>query len=85
MRKYVFFSTLVLFLYGCQTGGKSDSIEKPTQKTSPQKSSDGLILTVADETITSDEIITAALELLRPIAQNSDFERFKQQAEPQLE
>lgn len=85
MRKYVFLSALVLFLYGCQTGGKSDSIEKSTQKTSSQKSSDGLSITVTDETITSDEIITAALELLRPIAQNSNFERFEQQAEPQLE
>jgi hypothetical protein len=85
VRKYVFLTMLTLFLYGCQTGGKSDSIEKSTQKTSPQKSSDGLVLTVADETITSDEIITAASELLRPIAQSSDFENFKQQAEPQLE
>ena len=84
MRKFAFLTALVLFLYGCQTGGKSDSIEIPTQKTSPQKSSDGLFLTVADETITSNEIIMAALELLRPIAQSSDFERFKQQAEPQL-
>ncbi|MHC4110711.1 MAG: peptidylprolyl isomerase [Planctomycetota bacterium] len=85
MRKYVILSALVLFLYGCQTGGKSDSIEKSTQKTIPQKSSDGLFITVADETITSDEIIMAALELFRPIAQNSNFEHFKQQAEPQLE
>lgn len=85
VRKYVFLTTLALFLYGCQTGDKSDSIEKSTQKTDPQKPSDGLVLTVADETITSDEIITAASELLRPIAQSSDFENFKQQAEPQLE
>lgn len=84
MRKYVFLSALVLFLYGCQTGGKSDSIEKPAQKTSLQKSTDGLVLTVADETITSDEIVMAATGLLRPIAQSSNFERFKQQAEPQL-
>ncbi len=84
MHKYVFLSALVLFLYGCQTGGKSDSIEKPAQKTRLQESADGLVLTVADETITSDEIVMAATGLLRPIAQNSDFERFKQQAEPQL-
>ncbi len=84
MRKFVFLTALVLFLYGCQTGGKSDSIEKPAQKTSLQKSSDGLVLTVADETITSDEIVMAATGLLRPIAQSSNFERFKLQAEPQL-
>lgn len=84
MRKFAFLTALVLFLYGCQTGGKSDSIEKPAQKTSPLKSSDGLVLTVADETITSDEIVMAATGLLRPIAQSSNFERFKQQAEPQL-
>ncbi len=84
MCKFAFLTALVLFLYGCQTGGKSDSIEKPAQKTSLQKSSDGLVLTVADETITSDEIVMAATGLLRPIAQSGDFERFKLQAEPQL-
>lgn len=84
MRNFVILSVLMLFLYGCQTGGKSDSIEKPAQKTILQKSSDGLVLTVADETITSDEIVTAATGLLRPIAQSSNFERFKLQAEPQL-
>jgi hypothetical protein len=84
VRKFAFLTALVLFLYGCQTGGKSDSFEKPAQKTSLQKSPDGLVLTVADETITSDEIITTALELFRPIAQSGDFERFKLQAEPQL-
>ncbi len=52
---------------------------------SPQKSSDDLVLTIADETITSDEIITAASALLMPIAQSSNFENFKQQAKPQLE
>jgi hypothetical protein len=72
-------------LYGCQTGGKSDSIEKSTKKTSPQKSSNDPVLTIADETITSGEIITAASEQLRPIAQSSDYENFKQQAKPQLE
>jgi hypothetical protein len=76
---------LSLFLYGCQGGDKSDSIEKSTQKTNPQKSSDGLVLTVADETITSDEIITAASALLMPIAQSNNFENFKQQAKLQLE
>jgi hypothetical protein len=85
VRKYVILITLAFFLYGCQSGDKSDSIEKSTQKTRPQKSSDGLVLNVADETITSDEIITAASELLKPIAQNSNFENFKQQAKPQLE
>jgi len=85
VRKYVFLTTLALFLYGCHGGDKSDSIEKSIQKTSPQKSSDGLVLTVADETITSDEIITAASALLMPIAQSSNFENFKQQAKLQLE
>ena len=83
MRKFAFLTltALVLFLYGCQTGGKP---EKPAQKTGPQESSGGLVLAVAGETITNDEIIMAAIEQLRPIAQSSNFERFKQQAEPQL-
>ncbi len=85
MRKCAVLTTLVLFLYGCQTGGKSDPIEKSPQKTNPQKSPEGPVLTVADETITSDEIITASLELMRPLAQISDYENFKKQAKPQLE
>ena len=83
MRKFAFLTltALVLFLYGCQAGGKP---EKPAQKTNPQESSGGLVLAVAGETITSDGIIMAAIEQLRPTAQSSNFERFKQQAEPQL-
>jgi hypothetical protein len=72
-------------LYGCQTGDKYDSIEKSTQKTNPQKSSDDPSLTVADETITSDEIIKAASALMMPTAQNSNYENFIQQAKPPLE
>ena len=85
MHKFAFLTVLLLFLYGCQAGGKSDSIEKSTRKTSLQESSDGLVLTVAGETITSGEIILAATESLKPIAQGSDYERFRQQAKPQLE
>lgn len=86
MHKYVFLITLMLLLYGCEGGSKPvDTEEKLAQKTSPQKSSDSLVLTVADETITSDEIITAASERLNPIAQGSNYEQFKQQAKPELE
>ena len=85
MRKFAFLTVLVLLINGCQTGGKSDSIKKSTQKASPQESTGALVLTVASESITSDEIVAAALELMRPIAQNSDYERFKQQAGPRLQ
>jgi len=85
VRKFAFLTALVLFLYGCQGGGNpADTVEKLPEKTNITKSSEGLVLTVAGETITSDEIITAATEPLWPIAQTSDLERFKQQAEPQL-
>ena len=85
MHKFVSLTVLLLFLYGCQAGGKPDSIEKSTRKTGLQESSDGLVLTVAGETITSDEIIMIATEPFKPIAQSSDYERFRQQAKPQLE
>lgn len=85
MHKYAVLTTLLLFSYGCQTGGKSGSVEKTAQKINPQKSPEGPVLTVAGETITSEEVIAAALELLRPIAQRSNYENFKQQAKPQLE
>ena len=85
MRKYAVLTTLALLLYGCQTGGRSGSIEKSAKKTNPLESPNSPVLTVADETITSDEVITASLELMRPAAQISDYENFKQQAKPQLE
>ena len=85
MRQFAFLTALALFLHGCQGGGNpAETKEKLPEKTNITKSSEGLVLTVAGETITSDEIITAATELLRPIAQTSDFALFKQQAEPQL-
>lgn len=83
MRKLVFLTALVLFLYGCQTGGKSNSIDKSTNKTSLQKSSESPVLTVAGETITADEIVLDAKELLI-IPLSSDYERFKQEIEPEL-
>jgi len=64
VRKLAFLTALLLFLYGCQAGGKPDSIEKSTRKTGLQESSDGLVLTVAGETITSDEIIMKSILFL---------------------
>jgi hypothetical protein len=83
VRKLVFLTTLGLFLYGCQTGGRPDSIEKSTQKTSPEKSSYSPVLTIAGETITIDDIVLDAKELLM-IPLSSDYERFKQEIEPEL-
>jgi parvulin-like peptidyl-prolyl isomerase len=85
VRKYVVLTALVLLLCGCQGGGKSDSVKQSAKNTNPQNSPNSPVLTVADETITSDEVITASLELMRPVAQISDYENFKLQAKPQLE
>lgn len=85
MRRYVFLSVIMLFVYGCQNNSKSDSIEKPVQNTNLTKSSEGLVLTIAGDSITSDEIITSAIEQLRQLAQGMDYERFKEQVKPQLQ
>lgn len=83
MRKFAFLTASLLFLYGCQAGSESDSIKKATQGL--QESSDGLVMTIAGETITSEEIILVTMEQLKPIAQGSDYERFRQQAKSKLE
>ncbi len=85
MRKFVLFSMSALFLYGCQNNSKLETIKKPAQKTNLTKTPEGLVLTVAGESITSDEIITDAAEQLRPIAQSMDYEFFKIQVKPLLQ
>ncbi len=85
MRKCLLSSVILFFLYGCQNSNKSDSIEKPALKTNLTKTSDGLVLTIAGESITSEEIITDAAEQLRPFAQSMDYERFKTQVKPLLQ
>ena len=84
MRTYALLTALALFLYGCQNGSKPDSIEKTTHKASLQKTDDGFSLTIADETITSKEIVMDVMDQLRSIPQTSDYELFKRQVEPQL-
>jgi hypothetical protein len=83
MRKFSFLTALLLFMYGCQGGSESDTTKKATQ--SLQEASDGLVLTIAGETITSEEIISVTMEQLKPIAKSGDYERFRQQAGVQLE
>ncbi|MHC4641190.1 MAG: peptidylprolyl isomerase, partial [Planctomycetota bacterium] len=85
MRAFVLLSLLVFFLNGCQNNSKSDSIEIPVQKTNLTKTSEGLVLTIAGESITSDEIVRAATEQLNPLSHSMDYERFKKQLEPHLQ
>jgi hypothetical protein len=84
VRNYALLTLLALFLYGCQNGGKSDTVEKTTHKASLQKTADTLTLTIAGETITSKEIVMDVTEQLRSIPQTSDYELFKRQVEPRL-
>ncbi|NIP26071.1 MAG: hypothetical protein GWN67_17025 [Phycisphaerae bacterium] len=84
MHKHALLTMMALLMCGCQGGGKSDSTKKSAKKTNLQNLPNSPVLTVADETITSDEIITASLELMRPVAQNTDYENFKNQVKPQL-
>jgi parvulin-like peptidyl-prolyl isomerase len=93
MRKCAFLTALVLLLtYGCGGGSKPRFTEEElaiiplAQREGLPQASDGFVLAVGDETITSDEIITEPLlDHFRPIAQKSSFEQFKEQARPELE
>jgi parvulin-like peptidyl-prolyl isomerase len=93
MRKCAFLTALVLLLtYGCGGGGKPKFTEEElaliplAQREGLPEASDGFVLAVGGETITSDEIITEPLlDHFRPIAQKSSFEQFKEQARLELE
>lgn len=71
-----------LLTAGCGGSYKPKSTE---EKTGLPEASGGFVLMVGGETVTSDGIIGSLMEQLRPIAQASDFERFKEQAGPQVE
>ena len=92
MRKCVFLSALVLLLMsGCGGSDKPRLTEEElaripfAQKTGLPEASGGFVLAVGGETVTSDEVIAPLIEHLKPIAQRSDFERFKEQARGQVE
>jgi parvulin-like peptidyl-prolyl isomerase len=93
MRKCAFLTVLVLLLtYGCGGNSKPKFTEEElaliplAQREGLPEASDGFVLAVGGETITSDEIITEPLlDHFRPIAQKSSFEQFKEQARPELE
>jgi len=92
---------VLLLIDGCGGSSKPKFTEEElaripfTQKTGLPEASGEFVLAVGGETITSDEIIESLIEhnvlvvplieRLRPIAQTNDFERFKQQANPEVE
>lgn len=101
MRKCAFLSVLTLLLIGGCQGGKSGSSGAEldrialTQKIELVEAAGGLVLMVGGETITSDEIIDSRVERseevvplaehLKPFAQMSGPDQFKEQARGQVE
>lgn len=90
MRKCAFLTVLVLLLFGgCKSKTKFSEEELALiplpQRTGLPEVSGGLTLAVSGEAITADEIVVPLVEHYRPIAQNTDFERFKREARGQLE
>jgi peptidyl-prolyl cis-trans isomerase SurA len=93
MPKWSFLLAAVLLLTGgCGGGSKPKFTEEelalipPAQREGLPEASGGFVLAVGGETITSGEIITEPLlEHLRPIAQKSSFQQFKEQIRPELE
>jgi parvulin-like peptidyl-prolyl isomerase len=93
MSKWSFLLAAVLLLTGGCGGGRKPKFTKkelalipPAQREGLPEASGGFVLAVGGETITSDEVITEPLlEHLRPIAQKSSFQQFKEQVRPELE
>jgi len=91
VRKWCYLLALaLLWLGGCRS--KQKSLTEAELEGIPLAQRDGLptpsggfVLAVGGETITSDEVIAPVMEHFRPIAQASDFQRFKEQARPGLE
>jgi len=90
MHKCFFLLPLLLLLAGGCGGSKPELAESKSELSYLQKEllpecSGGFTLSVGSETITSDEIVLPWIEHFRPIAQRSDFERFKKQVRPEIE
>ncbi len=101
MRKCAFLSVLMLLLIGSCQGGKSGLTSAELERTALMQkielveAAGGLVLMVGGETVTSDEIIESPVERseavvslaehLKPIAQMSGPEQFKEQARGQVE
>jgi peptidyl-prolyl cis-trans isomerase SurA len=93
MRKYAFITVCsIVLICGCEESSEPKFTEKElaniplAQKEGLPEPSDGFVLAVGGETITSNEIITEPLlEHFRPIAQRSSFEQFENQARGELE
>jgi len=83
--------SVVLLIAGCGGGKKPKFTKEELAKMPfPQRSglpeaSGGLVLAVGGETITSDEIAMPLIEHFGPAARGSSFEKFEEQARPQLE
>jgi len=91
VRKCVFLLVLLVLFSGCGGGKKPKFTEEElaripfAQREGLPEASGGFVLVVGGETITADEIIMVVMEQLKPIAQGSSFERFKEQARGDLE
>ena len=87
----------VLFMSGLLLAGGCGPSKKPRftkeqlaniplpQKSGLLESSSGFALAVGGETISADQIALSLLEDLRPAAQSSTFEQFKEQASEKIE
>ncbi len=82
---------MLALICGCEVSKPQFTDEQmsripPVQKDGLPAASDGFVLAVGGETITSNEIITEQLlDHFRPIAQRNGLEQFKNQARPDIE
>lgn len=92
MRKYALFAMLAFLpVTACSDRKKPAFTEAElgripiTQNVNLPDPSGGFVLSVKGETITSDEMISPALEPFRKLARETSFEQFQAQAGPQIE
>jgi hypothetical protein len=89
MRNAWFWILTILLFAGCEDKPKYTAEQLATMPFAKRdglpEPSGGFALSVGDQTVTADEVIGPIFEKLAQIAQNADYQRFRQIAEPAIE
>jgi hypothetical protein len=89
MNNAKFLILIILLLAGCEEKPKFTAEQLATMPLAKRdglpEPSGGFAIAVGDQTVTADEVIGPVFEQLTKVAQQGDFQRYKQLAEPAIE